>query len=125
MRRFILATVALVIVGGAQAVAQSSSTSCFTNGTMTNCNTYAYPNNGGGGALAGFAQGLHESGALNGLGARIREQRAEHAKQKRYETAGKLIAAGQCDEARSFALTSGDLDLAERVAGLCPVQPAQ
>jgi len=36
--------------------------------------------------------------------------------------AGRLIAAGHCDEARANALNSGDLSLAAQVAALCPAK---
>lgn len=36
---------------------------------------------------------------------------------------GKLVAAGQCSEARATALSAGDLDLAEQSARLCVTAP--
>jgi hypothetical protein len=50
--------------------------------------------------------------------------RARALKEGRARTAGRLIADGQCQDARSYALTEGDLDLALQVAKLCPYAPS-
>lgn len=95
---------------------------------MTSCNTHTYDNSRGG-ALSGFAQGLNSNlerqGGLAAIIARNRQLREARAQRDRYVKAGKLIDGGKCPEARSFALTSGDLDLAQHVAALCPVPPSQ
>ena len=127
MRTIAMALAALTILGPTGASAQDSNTSCFQNGNNVNCHTYA--NQGSGGTVAGFAQGFNESIERQGGWAAIRERRRERmearAQQERYATAGKLIDAGKCPEARSFALTSGDLELAQRVAALCPAPSTQ
>lgn len=48
------------------------------------------------------------------------EENAEHDRQARSQQAGQMIAAGQCDQALSYALNMGDLDLATKVKTLCP-----
>jgi hypothetical protein len=132
MRLFILALVGLISLGPVFVHAQDSTTSCQTNGGIMNCHTYANPTSGGG-AVSGFAQGLSR-GFQNG--AKLRAARAEARAQEqanqeeetrkaRYAKAGQLINTGQCPEARSFALTSGDLDLAQRVGALCPASLAK
>lgn len=49
--------------------------------------------------------------------AQVAEAKTEAANRS---TVGGLIADGKCDDARRYALRSGDLDLAEHVARLCP-----
>lgn len=44
---------------------------------------------------------------------------AEQKAEKKAKQVGKLIAAGECDEARSVALQDGELDLAVKVQSLC------
>jgi len=121
----VLATSALL--GPVPARAQDSSTTCNAVGNYLNCDTRTHE--GSGGAVSGFAKGFNESlerqGGLASIMERRRDRRSERARQDRYAKAGKLIDLGKCPEARSFTLTSGDLDLAQRVAALCPVPPAQ
>jgi hypothetical protein len=62
---------------------------------------------------------------LHAEAARAAEQDAERLKQARAQSAGRMIAADRCQEARSYALDQGDLDLALQVAKLCPFAPRQ
>jgi ATPase subunit of ABC transporter with duplicated ATPase domains len=48
---------------------------------------------------------------------------AEQQRQERVRAAGRMIADGKCPDARAYALTEGDLDLAVQVAKLCPYAP--
>jgi len=127
VRTIAAAIASLILLGPIGADAQDSRTICNRNGDFTNCSTTTSPAYQGGGAVAGFAQGFNESierqGGFAAIRERHRERREEHDRQARYAKAGKLINDGKCPEARSFALTSSDLDLAQRVAGLCPAQP--
>jgi hypothetical protein len=48
-----------------------------------------------------------------------RGEDAEQQRQMRARDAGQMIAAGHCDDARTFALQEGDLGLAAQIADLC------
>lgn len=91
-------------------------TDCTTNGNRTQCRTQPQiqqqpvgPND--------YSGGTHQSygNAGQGLGAAFRARKARRAQKK----IGTMIAEGRCAEARQEALKSGDLDMAERVQGLC------
>jgi hypothetical protein len=125
MRTIAAALATLIILGESPAGAQDSNTNCYRTGDFTHCNTTTSPDYDGGGALSGFVEGFESNGGLTRAFERRNERRADSAKRRRYTTAGKLIDAGQCPEARSFALNSGDLDLAQRVTALCPLAPAR
>jgi hypothetical protein len=47
----------------------------------------------------------------------------EQQRRVRAQAAGRMIADGKCQDARSYALLEGDLDLALQVARLCPYAP--
>jgi hypothetical protein len=49
--------------------------------------------------------------------------RADQQRQVRARAAGRMIADGKCQDARTYALLEGDLDLALQVAKLCPYAP--
>lgn len=48
-----------------------------------------------------------------------REQQQAIMAQRRHAAAGRLIAAGKCDEAEAMALNAGDLTLAQQVKVYC------
>ena len=55
-----------------------------------------------------------------GLRGAIADPDAERQAQARAQSAANMIAGGKCQDARSYALTESDLDLALQVAKLCP-----
>jgi hypothetical protein len=46
-----------------------------------------------------------------------------HEREDRLRSVGRMIADHHCTDARNVALTSGDLELAKQVDGLCPPGP--
>jgi hypothetical protein len=73
----------------------------------------------GGGTTAQTARTPRQT-ARRGLQEAIADPDAERRKQARAQSAANMIAGGECQDARSYALTEGDLDLALQVAKLCP-----
>ena len=126
MKLVVLAIAASATVVATGAVAQDSTTSCTQIYNTVNCDTRAAP--AAGGAAAGFARGFSDSfereGGLSHILERRRQMMDERRQKARNAEVGKLIAAGRCADARSYALTAGDLDLAQRVASFCPAPAA-
>lgn len=56
---------------------------------------------------------------------RAMARNAEQQRQMRAQAAGRMIADGKCQDARSYALAEGDLDLALQAAKLCPYAPTK
>jgi uncharacterized protein YqfA (UPF0365 family) len=76
-------------------------------------------------AAAQVAQQQAEAERRDTEAARATARNAEEQRQVRARTAGRLIADRRCPDARSYALTEGDLDLALQVAKLCPYAPTR
>lgn len=96
-----------MIVLSTAASAQMATTNCMAMGSMVNCNTIG----GGGGddhSLEILANAIH-----NASEASVRSK------------IGKMVAAGQCQEARDYALKKGRLEMASSVERLCSGQSAQ
>jgi regulator of protease activity HflC (stomatin/prohibitin superfamily) len=76
-------------------------------------------------AAAQAAQQQAEADRQDAEATRAKARDAEEQRQTRARSAGRLIADGKCQDARSYALTEGDLDLALQVAKLCPYAPTK
>lgn len=107
----------------ASAAAQTTTTDCYTSGDNTHCRSIT-PQPGGIDVDFGL---LNQAPPRDAMAESIRafeqgrQQAAERAARKRNIEVGQEIENGRCEEARNIALRAGDLDLAARVAALCPV----
>jgi len=135
--------IAIGLTLSATAAAAQTNTTCQNFGAITNCQTSApsqaqgvnwglaqpppnYSNTYAEAYQRGQAiaaerqrqrQALADQAAADARQEQARE--ASYEQNQRYVHAGQLIDSGHCDEAKSFALQSGDLDLGAKIAALC------
>jgi hypothetical protein len=95
-------------------VAQMASTNCTSMGGMTHCDTI------GGGNSGAVVNNYGDDHSLEVLASVIHNASEASVRSK----IGKMVAAGQCEEARSYALQKGRLELASAVTRLCQARSA-
>jgi len=142
MRQAAIATCAVLLA--TPAVAQTTNTNCYTSYGQTYCRSTTQPdpwtsapapwtayNNA-------YQNGWNQSQQMLDSLNRARQQRAmaeqqrqaqaaEAERAERERQAGAMIAAGNCEDARNYALKAGDFDLAQKVDAACkaPALPVQ
>jgi len=106
----------MLLIIAALLAGQSATTTCQTHSGITTCDTRdtgiqpSVPPTDYSSRMAQI-----DTSGLDTLAANVRANKGRKARKK----VGKLIAAGQCDEAVSVALNAGDLSLASQARSFC------